>query len=109
MHLAIPGYQLAGAVVSRAYSAGGEKVATGSVLSAEAFGKIGHAVRRIFLREAVLTPFYVATTPAAPPVAATGSRFVIHRGNGRYDVVAGTLLNTDPLTRAEADALVDGN
>lgn len=98
----IPGYHLAGAVVRRPFNRGGERIYTGAVLTRDAFLSIGHAVRRIFVREGRVTPFYIPDTAAPPP---PGTRHVIHRGGGRYDVVHGVLLNTYPLSREEAETL----
>jgi hypothetical protein len=99
---AIPGYHLAGAVVRRSYSQGGERVSSGAVLTRDAFLSIGHAVRRLFVREGRVTPFYVPAEAAPPP---PGERHVIHRGGGRYDVVHGVLLTELPVTREGAEAL----
>lgn len=99
---AIPGYQLAGAVVRRPFNQGGSRIYGGAVLSKDAFLAIGYAVRRIFVREERLTPFYVPDSAAPPP---PGTRHVIHRGGGRYDVVHGIQLNELPLSREEAEAL----
>lgn len=101
-HDEIPGYGLGGAVVRRAYESRGERIMAGAVLSAEAFLGISHAVRRLFVREGRVTPFYqpLATLPPPP-----GTRHIIHRGAGRYDVVHGTVLNVEFLTKEGAEAL----
>lgn len=99
----IPGYAFGGAIVRRAYEAQGQRVRAGTVLSAEAFAAIGYAVRRLFVREGRITPFYqpVGTLPPPP-----GTRHIIHKGAGRYDVVHGTVLNGETfLSREEAEAL----
>jgi hypothetical protein len=98
----IPGFALGGAVVRRAYTANGERIYAGKVLSVEAFMSIGYAVRRLFVREQRITPFYQPTATLPPP---PGTNHVIHRGGGRYDVVRGSVLNTDFLSREEAEAL----
>jgi hypothetical protein len=99
---AIPGFALAGAVVRRGFSQRGEKVPGGAVLSAEAFMAIGYAVRRIFVREGRVTPFFVPEAAAPLP---PGQPHLIHRGGGRYDVIHGVQLNADVLTKEEAEAL----
>lgn len=96
---AIPGYTLGGAVVRRAYNAAGQRIAAGSVLSADAFMAIGYAVRRLFVREGQITPFYL------PRHAGPGTCHIIHRGGGRYDVVRGVMLNDEALTREDAETL----
>jgi hypothetical protein len=98
----IPGYHLAGAVVRRPYSQGGDRIYAGAVLSRDAFLAIGHAVRRLFVREGRVTPFYIPDAAAPPPA---GECHLIHRGAGRYDVVRGVLLNIYPLSREEAETL----
>jgi hypothetical protein len=100
---AIPGYAFGGAIVRRGYEAQGKRIASGTVLSAEAFLAIGYAVRRLFVREGRVTPFYQPTETLPPP---PGTRHIIHRGAGRYDVVHGTVLNGEQfLSREEAEAL----
>lgn len=101
MDLTIPGYELAGAVVRRAYTSNGERVLKGHVLTQNALAALSYAIRRLWLRDGSLTPFYVPTDKVPRPL---GGRHVIHRGGGRYDVVQGVVLNT-MLTKDEADAL----
>lgn len=98
----IDGYTLAGAVVRRPYNTSGARVPRGTVLSIEALSRLSHAIRRIWLRDGNITPIYV------PKHIATGgaSYHLLHRGAGRYDVVLGTMLNTEPLTREAAEALI---
>jgi hypothetical protein len=56
---------------------------------------------------------FVCLTPAAdlePKVEATLT--AVHRGHGKYDVVnmvTGEVLNTAPLTKAEAEGCINGN
>jgi hypothetical protein len=101
-HDTIPGFALGGAIVRRPFDSGGNRTSAGAVLSAEDFLKIGYAVRRIFVREGRVTPFYQPIDTLPP---AEGTRHIIHRGAGRYDVVHGTVLNADFLSREEAEAL----
>jgi hypothetical protein len=98
----IEGYTLAGAVVRRPYSTEGRTVPKGTVLSVEALNKLSHAIRRLWLRDGDITPIYV------PQHYATGGQthHLIHRGAGRYDVVLGTMINAEPLTREQAEALI---
>ena len=97
----IPGFELAGAIVRRPFNAGGARVLSGAILSPEAFWSIGYAVRRLFVREERITPFYQRAGAAAGAV----ERHTIHRGGGRYDVVEGVLLNDEPLSREAAESL----
>ena len=110
---AIPGFELAGAVVRRPFSKGGERVPIGTVLSAEDFLAIGYPVRRIFVANSQLTPFYrrpgdPAYMPPPPrdiEAAPEAAHHIIHRGGGRFDVVKGIILNDAPLTREAAEAI----
>jgi hypothetical protein len=94
----IPGYDIAGAVVRKPFGSGTQRVYPGTMLSRAAYAAIGHAVKRIWLREGQIVPFYV-------PKNTIGQRHVIHRGGGRYDVVHGTVLNAEPLSREDAETL----
>jgi hypothetical protein len=99
--LAIPGFAIAGAVVRKPYGQGAQRVYAGTVLTLEAFARIGHVVKRIWVRDGTVTPFYV---PAhVSPDGASGH--LIHRGGGRYDVIHGVQMNAEPLSREEAEAL----
>jgi hypothetical protein len=112
---AIPGFELAGAIVRRPFNRGGERVAVGTVLSADEFMSIGFAVRRIFVADSHITPFYRRPgesdyVPPPAPVAKTAAgpkpkHHLIHRGGGRYDVLRGVVLNDEPLTRDAAEAI----
>ena len=98
----IPGFTLAGAVVRRAFSMRGSRVMGGTVLSADAFMAIGYAVRRIFVRDGQITPIYAPESALPPP---QGQAHIIHRGGGRYDVIVGTALNDEPLSKDEAESI----
>jgi hypothetical protein len=113
----IPGFELAGAVVRRPFNRAGARVPVGAVLSAEDYMAINYPVRRVFANSGQITPFYrrpgdADYTPSEPPAAriavapaAPGVRHIIHRGGGRYDVVSGSILNDQPLSRETAEAL----
>lgn len=98
----IEGFALAGAVVRRAYNSGGKAVPSGTVLGPDQFLSIGYAIRRLFVRENRLTPIYVPADKAPLPI---GTAHVLHRGGGRYDVIWGTQLNAEVLSKDEAEAL----
>lgn len=112
---AIPGFELAGAVVRRPLNRGGQRVPVGTTLSAEDFLSISYPVRRIFANNGHVTPFYRRPgepdyVPPPPPAPVSGDdaapvHHIIHRGGGRYDVVRGALLNDAPLSREAAEAL----
>lgn len=98
----IPGYTITGALVRRAYSQGGETIPAGTRLSVDEFEAINASVRRLWVRDGNLLPIYTPDESVPRPL---GTRHVIHRGAGRYDVVQGVQINTDPLSREEAEAL----
>lgn len=101
MQLTAPeGYELIGAVVRRGFSMGGARVPPGRLLPAARLNSMNAAARRIMLRENYLTPVY-----ARPNADGPAERYIFHRGSGRYDVVEGRLLNSEPLTREAAEAL----
>jgi hypothetical protein len=93
------GFVMGGALLRRPLTSNGARLPAGTVLNPEQFAAITYATRRVLVRDEAILPFY------QPASAAGSERFVIHRGNGRYDVVVGTRLNADPLTREEADTL----
>jgi hypothetical protein len=103
------GFVLAGVMVrQRIETAPGHPLLPGEVISPEAFLAIPFGTRRALLGNDRLTPFYQPADKPAPAAASAvdRQRFAIHRGNGRYDVVEGALLNSEPLTREAAEALV---
>lgn len=56
------------------------------------------------IKQEKLRPFFVA--PEGASLLAETTRFAIHRGCGKYDVIEGVKLNTEQLSKAEAESLV---
>jgi hypothetical protein len=106
-HEEVPaGFVLAGAMVrQRIETDAGHPLMPGEVMSAETFAEIPFGTRRALVGNDRLTPFY-RRGDAPPAEEEERQRFSIHRGNGRYDVVEGALLNAEPLTKEAAEALV---
>ena len=87
-----------GGVVSRRFTLGGEVLLAGTELTREQLLAMPRSNRR-----ALIENRFLRVWPAS--VGAGGQRFAIHRGGGAYDVIEGRLLNTEPLTKAQAEAL----
>ena len=98
-----PWNEIGGAVVALAFTRNGERLKPGTRLTRAGFLEIQNG-------RALVSAGYLKTVPppdAAPP--ATGHPFVIHRGAGAYDVIVGTRLNAEPLSKDEAEALARGH
>lgn len=95
------GYVVAGARVMRGFEKGGEKVRPGALISAAEFTAMGRSSRRVMVKNGQIEPFYALRGTPGVDV----QRYVIHRGAGRYDVIEGTLLTPEWLTKEDAEAL----
>jgi hypothetical protein len=92
---------IGGAIVRRGFSACGRKVRPADTLTREEVLSFAHANLR-----ALVDANFIELVPMAAADAST--LHVIHRGSGRFDVIRGIVLNSEPLTREAADAMVDG-
>jgi hypothetical protein len=104
----LPDADIGGAFVRRGFtrftkdsSPGGQYLKAGTKLSADEVRSIPMVNRRALSVSGALDIYPVA--PGVP--AADFDRYVIHRGGGHYDVIAGRKLNDEPLTKADAEAL----
>lgn len=95
---------IGGAYVRRGFTRGGEYIKAGTRLSPDDVRSIPIVNRRALAVSGALDIFPVA--PAHD--AADFDRYVIHRGGGHYDVIAGRKLNDEPLSKAEAEGLAAG-
>ena len=93
--------QLGGGVVRRRFSRGGEIILAGHVFSGEELRSFRSANLRALIDKGVIEVW-----PKHAIAGERGARFPIHQGFGKYDVVEGRKLNTEPLTREQAQALV---
>jgi len=96
---------IGGAFVRRGFTRftkdGAQYLKAGTKLTADEVRSIPMVNRRALAVSGALDIYPLA---AAEP-AADFDRYVIHRGKGEYDVIAGRKLNSDPLTKADAEAL----
>lgn len=99
---AVPqGFVVAGARVHRAFERSGGRVLPGTILSPDEYQAIGRPSRRVMVKNGQIEPFYARQGTPGVDV----QRYVIHRGAGRYDVIEGTLLTPEWLTKEEAERL----
>jgi hypothetical protein len=92
---------IGGARVRRTFSMKGSHVATNRHLSADEVLAIPIANRRA-LADAGYIEIYPKRSAAKPVHEA---RFVIRTGADKFDVIAGYKVNSEPLSRNEADRL----
>lgn len=99
----IPADQIGGAVVRRTFSSRGKRLISGTRLSAAEVLAFPQANRN-----ALSDKHYIDLFPKGgvdSSVSASGERFVISAGFGRFYVIEGKKLNDDPLDREQAYAL----
>jgi hypothetical protein len=99
-----PWNEVGGAVVALAFTCNSERFTPGRRITRAQFDAFKNA--RALVRAGYLKPFPPSDPSKAP---AAGSAFVLHRGGGFYDVIVGERLNSQPLSKDEADALARGN
>jgi len=80
----------------------GRYLKAGTKLTADEVRAIPMVNRRALAVSGALDIYPVA---AAAEPQADFDRYVIHRGKGEYDVIAGKKLNDEPLNKADAEAL----
>jgi hypothetical protein len=95
------GYVIAGARVIRAFDRADGRVSAGAVISPAEFTAMARASRRVMVKNGHIEPFYV---PLGTP-GVDVQRHVVHRGAGRYDVIQGTLLTSEWVSKEEAEQL----
>lgn len=101
----LPDADIGGAFVRRGFTRftadGGAWLKAGTKLTADEVRSIPMVNRRALSVSGALDIYPVG------PVAQVEDfdRYVIHRGGGHYDVIAGRKLNDEPMTKADAEAL----
>lgn len=99
--------QIGGGVVARSFTSGQKKLPMGHRLSREEVLSIPLANRNSLIENRFLQVLF--RDPGATAVAASSAdqmtRYAVHQGRGRYDVIEGRKLNTEPLTEAQAKDL----
>ncbi len=93
---------IGGAVVRRPFTFRGDTLKIGTYLTEEEILSIP-----IANRNALRNNRYIQIFPKAPNSNNNGpsSVFVVHRGGGAYDVIEGTKINDEPLSKVDAEAL----
>ena len=94
-----PDSDVGGAKVVRPFLRNGERLAAGHQMSADEFLAIPFANRR-----ALVDSNYVVVSPKAISLP-DAQKYIVHRGGGHFDVIAGQKLNTQPLSKDEAEDL----
>jgi hypothetical protein len=92
--------QIGGAIVQRRMTLGDRTMMRGDALTAEQCRSIPRQNLKAFVNTGVLELF------PASPIPEGSQRYAVHMGMGKFDVIEGRKLNTKPLTRAEADAML---
>ncbi len=107
---------IGGGRVIRPFNIAGERQHAGKAFSGEEVRAMPHANRQALIDNGFLAVWPMASRPTASaagpagasPTAAANSpmaRHVSSRGFGRYDVIEGVKINSEPLSREEANAL----
>lgn len=89
---------IGGGVVRRRFSLAGEVMLAGRELTGAQIRAMTTANRKALLRAGFLDVWPVHSGPS-------GDRFVVNLGFGKFDVVEGRKLNSEPLTKEQATAL----
>lgn len=108
-NIAIPPEHIGGATVRRPFTLGaGEARRTlraGDELTREEVLAIPVRNRNALVAIGSMAAWPMHPQAGEPDGAHQPQRFAVHRGQGRYDVIEGYLLNPEPLTKADADKL----
>lgn len=91
---------IGGALVRRRFNMGGRDVRPGETLSRDQIMSMPGPNRSALIDSGFLDVF-----PEATSGIATMPCHVVHRGMGKYDVIWGRVLNEQPLSKEDADAL----
>lgn len=92
---------LGGGRVRHVFTMGGKSLKAGVELTRDEVLSIREANRN-----ALMDAGYLEVWPAPKAVVADMPRHIVHRGGGAYDIIAGVKLNSEPLTKDEAEELV---
>ena len=91
-----------GGVALRTFSAAGGRLPPGSEISAE-LALTWPVQNRRALEESKVIRWH--SQAVSQQRNQTVSAHVVHRGGGRFDVIEGIVINDEPLTKEQADAL----
>jgi hypothetical protein len=98
---------IGGATVRRIFTRNGRAVMPGENLSRGEMLSIP-----VSNRQSLIDNGYVVIYPPRPGMGNDDSepeRFVVSKGFGNFDVIEGRRLNSEPLTKEQAQALADGD
>lgn len=91
-----------GAKVLRTCTIMGKRRLPGEILSSEELQSMSPANLRAFIGNNYAMPMFAGAETKATP---KGKRYLVRRSDLRFDVVQGVLVNDEPLSKAEAEAL----
>jgi hypothetical protein len=95
--------EIGGGIVRRLFTRDGQALKAGTRLTREEILAMSINNRRALIRNGALDIY--PPLPAAAPSA--GQRFALHIGGGRYEVISGSKLTAEPVTKDEAQAILD--
>ena len=104
----LPPDQIGGGVVRQRFTSVGRQLTVGDRLTREEVLAIPRANRDALVRNSQL--LLVPTHPenAAAAAGRPTERFMLSLGGGKYGVIEGWKLTADPVSKAEAEALLAG-
>lgn len=98
--------EIGGGLALRGFNRGTGFIKAGTQLSAELINSIPFSNRRSMIDRGIIAVHPPIPVPEKSSITATGPvRMLVDRGFGKFDVVAGTIINDAPLTKADALAL----
>lgn len=92
--------EIGGGYVRRRFTCGGRVRYSGEKLTAEDLAAMPHRNR-----EALIEMRSIDIYPKGDGGSQYSERHIVHRGCGKFDVIEGRKLNTEPLTKEQAEAL----
>lgn len=95
-----------GGVVLRSLVTAGATLKPGTEISAEFVASWPIANRRALSESGTVRWHPFSKSDNVEAVGKVG-RHLAHRGGGRFDVIEGHIINDEPLTREEAEALIN--
>ena len=98
--------EIGGGFVRRLFTNDGQALKAGTHLSRDQLLAMSINNRRALIRSGAID-IYPPAPAGGAPAASQVERFMLHIGGGRYEVIAGVKLSSEPLTKDEAQALVN--
>jgi hypothetical protein len=98
----LPDKDIGGGVVRRGFTRRGEYLKAGTKLTADEILAMPTANRK-----ALIDAGYLATYPKAGVAVEKGKPFLVQVEKGKHNVIVGQQINDRPLSREEAERLID--